>query len=184
MTTDEHDDDATDPATSTGLPAGRRASIFGSASDIDADCRALWAVADAACAADGEHERDSLEAHRPPIVPDDLERRRSGPGRRHRRGRRAGVVGVARVERLVRDDVPIVRGASGVVHPAVRRRGLGTVLLGWTERRRANRRRERGRRARPTDRVRALETFAEDGDLGAPRAAATAPGSSPSASSS
>ena len=40
------------------------------------------------------------------------------------------VVGAAGVERVVRGDVPNYQ-IWGTVHPDVRRRGLGTALLGW-----------------------------------------------------
>jgi mycothiol synthase len=70
------------------------------------------------------------------------------------------VVGAAGVERVVRGEVPNYQ-IWGTVHPDVRRRGLGTALLGWN----LARARVRGSREDPLVRVE-LATFSEDTEVG------------------
>ena len=70
------------------------------------------------------------------------------------------VVAAAGVERVVRGDVPNYQ-IWGTVHPDVRRRGLGTALLGWN----LARARVRASREDPLVRVE-LATFSEDSEVG------------------
>ena len=70
------------------------------------------------------------------------------------------VVGAAGVERVVREEVPNYQ-IWGTVHPDVRRRGLGTALLGWN----LARARVRASREDPLVRVE-LATFSEDTEVG------------------
>ncbi len=70
------------------------------------------------------------------------------------------VVGAAGVERVVRGEVPNYQ-IWGTVHPDVRRRGLGTALLGWN----LARARVRASREDPLVRVE-LATFSEDSEVG------------------
>ena len=70
------------------------------------------------------------------------------------------VVGAAGVERVVREDGPNYQ-IWGTVHPDVRRRGLGTALLGWN----LARARVRASREDPLVRVE-LATFSEDSEVG------------------
>ena len=70
------------------------------------------------------------------------------------------VVGAAGVERVVREDVPNYQ-IWGTVHPDVRRRGLGTALLGWN----LARARVRASREDPLVRVE-LASFSEDSEVG------------------
>jgi len=70
------------------------------------------------------------------------------------------VVGAAGVERVVRADVPNYQ-IWGTVHPDVRRRGLGTALLGWT----LARARVRASREDPLVGVE-LASFSEDTEAG------------------
>ena len=70
------------------------------------------------------------------------------------------VVGAAGVERVVRGEVPNYQ-IWGTVHPDVRRRGIGTALLGWN----LARARVRASREDPLVRVE-LATFSEDTEVG------------------
>jgi mycothiol synthase len=70
------------------------------------------------------------------------------------------VVGAAGVERVVRGDVPNYQ-IWGTVHPDMRRRGLGTALLGWN----LARARVRASREDPLVRVE-LASFSEDTEIG------------------
>lgn len=70
------------------------------------------------------------------------------------------LVGAAGVERVVRGDVPNYQ-IWGTVHPDLRRRGLGTALLGWN----LARARVRASREDPLVRVE-LASFAEDSEIG------------------
>ena len=70
------------------------------------------------------------------------------------------VVGAAGVERVVRNDVPNYQ-IWGTVHPDVRRRGLGTAMLGWN----LARVRVRASREDPLVRVE-LASFSEDTEIG------------------
>ena len=70
------------------------------------------------------------------------------------------VVGAAGVERVVRGDGPQYQ-IWGTIHPDVRRRGLGTALLGWN----LARARVRASREDPLVRVE-LATFSEDSEVG------------------
>ncbi len=70
------------------------------------------------------------------------------------------VIGAAGVERVVRGDVPNYQ-IWGTVHPDLRRRGLGTALLGWN----LARSRVRASREDPLVRVE-LASFSEDSEVG------------------
>jgi mycothiol synthase len=70
------------------------------------------------------------------------------------------LVAAAGVERAVRDDVPTYE-VWGAVHPAFRRRGLGTALMRWT----LDRARVRASREDPLTHV-DLGSFAEDTETG------------------
>ena len=70
------------------------------------------------------------------------------------------LMGAAGVERVVRDEVPTYQ-IWGTVHPDVRRRGLGTALLGWN----LARARVRASREDPLVRV-DLGSFSEDAEVG------------------
>ena len=70
------------------------------------------------------------------------------------------VVAAAGVERVVREDVPNYQ-IWGSIHPDVRRRGIGTALLGWN----LARSRVRASREDPLVRVE-LASFSEDSELG------------------
>ena len=75
------------------------------------------------------------------------------------------VVAASGVERVVRGDVPNYQ-IWGTVHPDVRRRGIGTALLGWN----LARARVRASREDPLVRVE-LASFSEDSEIGPARAA-------------
>jgi mycothiol synthase len=70
------------------------------------------------------------------------------------------MVGAAGVERVVREDVPTY-DIWGTVHPDLRRRGIGTALLGWN----LARARVRASREDPLVGV-LLGSFAEDNEVG------------------
>ncbi len=131
--------------------------------DLDADLPTLWAVADRARVADGEHERDSLEG----MTSSYRHLERCDPARDFVIARVGGaVVGYARVEWNDSNDGGRWYEGVGVVDPAWRRRGIGTLLLAWTERRRAEIAAEHTAAGEATGRVRALTTFVFDGDRG------------------
>lgn len=130
---------------------------------IEADLPAMWAVSDAARTADGEHERTTLagmaayyrhlERHDPirDLVLAEIDGR---------------VVAYARVEWS--DSADGERWYEGVcnVDPAVRGRGIGALLLAWSERRRLAIAAVHMADGEATDRIPALTTFTFDGDRG------------------
>jgi mycothiol synthase len=131
---------------------------------LDADLPGMWAVSDAARVADGEHERNSLEGmatyyrHLERYDPDvDLVIAETDD---------AKLVGYARVEWNDSNDGERWYEAVGIVDPAFRRRGIGTALLRWSERRRLAMAAEHAAGPLATDRARALTTFIFDGDRG------------------
>jgi mycothiol synthase len=130
---------------------------------LDADLPAMWAAADAARVADGEIERNSyegmatyyrhLERYDPAadLVIAELD------------GRFAGY---ARVEWNDANDGARWYEAVCIVDPASRRRGIGTILLAWTERRRHEIAAAHRASGLAPERPRALTTFLFDGDVG------------------
>lgn len=131
--------------------------------DIEADLPALWAVADAARAADGEHERDSLDG----MTSHYRHLERCDPAGDFLIARVGdAVAGYARVEWNDSNDGERWYEGVGVVDPVWRRRGIGTLLLAWTERRRAEIAAEHTASGETVDRVRAFTTFIFDGDRG------------------
>ena len=130
---------------------------------LEAELPAMWAVSDAARAADGELERTTLagmtayyrhlERHDPSrdLVIAEVDGR---------------VVAYARVEWNDSNDGERWYEAVCNVDPADRDRGIGAVLLAWTERRRLAIAAEHAARGEAQDRVRALTTYLFDGDRG------------------
>lgn len=130
---------------------------------LDADLPAMWAASDAARVADGELGRGTYEGtatHYRHLERSDLERDlviAEGGGR---------VVGYSRVEWNDSNEGERWYEAVGVVHPDARRRGIGTVLLAWSERRRLEIARAHAAVGEAADRRRWLTTFLFDGDRG------------------
>ena len=130
---------------------------------LDADLPSMWAVADAARVADGEHDRSSLAAtavYYRHLERSDLERDlvvAEIDGR---------LVAYARVEWNDSNDGE--RWYEGVcnVDPAVRRRGIGRALLAWSEQRRLEIATAHAAAGEAPDRGRALTSFLFDGDRG------------------
>jgi mycothiol synthase len=130
---------------------------------FEADLPSMWAVADAARVADGEHDRSSLEAtavYYRHLERSDLERDlvvAELDGR---------LVAYARVEWNDSNDGE--RWYEGVcnVDPAVRGRGIGRALLAWTERRRIEIAAAHAAAGEAPQRGRALTSFLFDGDRG------------------
>jgi mycothiol synthase len=130
---------------------------------LEADLPAMWAVNDAARVADGELERTTLEG----MATYYRHLERSDPRRDLVLAELDGrVVGYARVEWNDSNDGE--RWYEGVcnVHPAARRRGIGSVLLAWGERRRAAVVAEQLAAGDAQGRVLALTSFVFDGDRG------------------
>jgi mycothiol synthase len=129
----------------------------------EADLPGIWAVADAARAADGERERPTLGStavYYRHLERCDLDRDlvvAELDGR---------FVAYARVEWNDSNDGE--RWYEGVcnVHPEARRRGIGRALLAWTEQRRLEIGAAHVAAGEAPGRVRALTTFLHDGDRG------------------
>lgn len=146
----------------TGLPAvdGVRLRLV---TDLDADLEALWAVEDAASTADGEMERSSLSS----FAADYHHLERCVPARDLLIADAAGrVIGFSRVEWQDSNDGERWYESVGIVHPAWRRRRIGTMLLAWSERRRGEIAASQAAAGEVTGRVRAFTTFLLDGDRG------------------
>ena len=130
---------------------------------LDADLPAMWAAADAARVADGEVDRTTyegmatyyrhLERYDPAtdLVIAELD---------------GAFAGYARVEWNDSNDGERWYEGVCIVDPAFRRRGLGTALLDWSERRRLEIAAGHAASGEAVDRPRALTTFLFDGDLG------------------
>ncbi len=130
---------------------------------LEADLPAMWEVSDAARVADGEVERTTLEA----MTTYYRHQERSDPERDLVLAELDGrVVGYARVEWNDSNDGE--RWYEGVcnVHPVARRRGIGSQLLAWGERRRAAIVAGQLAAGDAPARVRALTSFVFDGDRG------------------
>ncbi|MEA2519437.1 MAG: mycothiol synthase [Chloroflexota bacterium] len=131
----------------------------------EADMPLMWAASNAARVADGELERNSLEGmatyyrHLERYDPStDLMIAETQPD-----GRFAGY---GRVEWNDSNDGERWYEAVCIVDPAFRRRGIGRLLLAWSERRRLEIAIDHADGALATDRTRALTTFIFDGDRG------------------
>jgi mycothiol synthase len=131
---------------------------------LEADLPLMWAAADAARVADGEYDRGTFEGtlayyrHLERYEPaTDLVLVEADDGR---------LAGYARVEWNDSNDGERWYEAVGIVDPASRRRGVGTALLGWSERRRVVMAAEHAAGPLATDRATALTTFLFDGDRG------------------
>lgn len=148
-----------DPA---GLPAVNGV-LLRHTLDLDADLPALWAASDAARRADGELELTTLEGmtayyrhfERCDPLTDLVVAEVDGR-----------VAGYARVEWNDTNDGERWYESLGIVDPAFRRRRIGTLLLAWTERRRAEIAAAHAHAGEVTGRVRAFTTFLFDGDRG------------------
>lgn len=131
----------------------------------DADLPLMWAAADVARVADGEHERTTLEGmatyyrhlerYDPALDLVILETVSDGR-----------FAGYSRVEWNDSNDGERWYEAVCIVDPAFRRRGLGSLFLAWSEQRRAEIAAEHAAGPLATDRPRALTTFIFDGDVG------------------
>jgi GNAT superfamily N-acetyltransferase len=143
------------------LPAGLRLRPW---RGLDADLPAMYAAADAARVADGEVERGTYEG----MATYYRHLERCDLGRdlviSELDGRFAGF---ARVEWHDANDRGRWYEGVTILDPAFRRRGIGSALLGWTERRRLEIAREQAA-ADPAlrDRPRWLTTFLFDGNVG------------------
>lgn len=130
---------------------------------MDVDMPEIWRVSDRSRVADGEHERNSVDgmtAYYRHLEHCDLDRDlviAESDGQ---------VIGYARVEWSDTNDGE--RWYEGVcnIDPAHRRRGLGTALQAWTERRRLAIAAAHTAAGEATDRPRALTSFVFDGDRG------------------
>jgi mycothiol synthase len=132
---------------------------------LDVDLPAMWAASDAARVADGEHDRTSLEGMT--TYYRHLERYDPERDLVIAETERDGVLaGYARVEWNDSNDGERWYEGVCIVDPAFRRRGLGSLLLEWSERRRLELAREVEGGSSPTDAPRALTTFIFDGDAG------------------
>lgn len=132
---------------------------------LDADMPLMWAAADAARVADGEHERNSFEAMT--TYYRHLERYDPATDLVIAETEADGTfAGYVRVEWNDSNDGERWYEAVCIVDPAFRRRGIGALFLAWSERRRLEivAKHEGGPLA--TDRARALTTFIFDGDRG------------------
>jgi ribosomal protein S18 acetylase RimI-like enzyme len=133
---------------------------------FDEEIEALWRVSDRARQADGELERNSLEgmaSYYRHLVRCDLARDlvvAEIDGQ---------VVGYARVEWNDSNDGERWYEGIGIVDPAVRGRGVGSLLLAWSERRRLEIAADHAGRGDAEGRVRAMTTFVFDGDRGGAR---------------
>lgn len=131
--------------------------------DLEAEIPALWAVQDAARVADGEVERSSLQGFTTyyrhlehcDTARDLIVAEVDGQ-----------VVAYARVEWQDSNDGERWYEGTCHIHPAWRRRGIGSRLLAWTEARRLAIAAEQAAAGGLSDRVRALTTFILDGDGG------------------
>jgi ribosomal protein S18 acetylase RimI-like enzyme len=130
---------------------------------LDADLPAMWALADAARVADGELERQSYDA----MATYYRHLERSDPSRDLVIAELDGrVAAYARV--MWNDSNDGARWYEGVcnVHPEARRRGVGSPLLAWSERRRLEMAREGASAGVLGDRPTWLTSFLLDGDVG------------------
>jgi mycothiol synthase len=132
---------------------------------LDADLPLMWAASDAARVADGEVDRNSLEGmsayyrhlERYDPAADLVIAETEDDGR---------FAGYSRVEWNDSNDGERWYEGVCIVDPEFRRRGIGRVLLAWSERRRLEIAAEHAGGPHATDRVRALTTFIFDGDSG------------------
>jgi mycothiol synthase len=142
------------------VPAGVRLRRW---RGLEADLPAMWAASDAARVADGELDRSSYEgtaAYYRHFERCDLDRDlvlAEADGQ---------VVGYARVEWNDSNDGERWYEGVGIVRPDARRRGIGTALLTWTERRRLEIAREHVADGTLGERPAWLTTFLFDGDAG------------------
>jgi ribosomal protein S18 acetylase RimI-like enzyme len=130
---------------------------------LNADLPAMWAVSDAARVADGEVDRQSYEG----MATYYRHLERSEPSRDLVIAELDGrVAGYARV--MWNDSNDGERWYEGVcnVHPDARRRGLGTALLEWTERRRLEMAGDQAATGEIRERPAWLTSFLWDGDAG------------------